>query len=218
MPDDVSLANELFTAQTDDLIFSKRERNSLAEEIAEVLSAVRASEPKLAGVSPLPDYDLRAVYIGLTADSVDTLIRNIGDGELFGPVLTGIAEVDSLNSRLGLKGFWVLGQEDRADIGLLLCLGDRVNIPVAVEKYAMLDAVATADHSGRVGDASDIGMEKVGPEWYMLADLASGDCPAGCTEHEFFHFRVSDGSVHSYTEKEAHEIAIFDRLREDYLR
>lgn len=217
LPDEIALANELLTAQTEDLIFDARERDSLAKEIGGVLESIHAIEPRAAHVTVLPDYNLRTVNIKLSSDSSDILNSTLGEGELFGPMLTGIPEIDALNSRLGLKGIWVLRSQRSPGLAVSLCLADRINIPVAAEEYAELDDVEWAEVSGRLGDGSDIAIAKMESDWYVVVDRAGGDCPSGCTEHELFYFKVSSGVPEPYRERDALRLAVFRQLREDTL-
>ena len=36
---------------------------------------------------------------------------------------------------------------------------------------------------------------RVGGTWYLIFRAASGDCPSGCIDEQFFFFAVSDGAV-----------------------
>jgi hypothetical protein len=58
------------------------------------------------------------------------------------------------------------------------------------ELYKRLPGVSQVDTSHTVGDGSTIYVTRRDTDWVYIFDIAGGDCPAGCTEHELHYFKV----------------------------
>jgi hypothetical protein len=69
--------------------------------------------------------------------------------------------------------------------------------PHIVERaYGALPGLQATEFSSLLGDSSGIYVTREAAAWHYIFDLAGGDCPAGCTEHELHYFAVStDGRV-----------------------
>lgn len=57
--------------------------------------------------------------------------------------------------------------------------------------YAALQAIYSAEPNISGGDGPTICVTRKDDTWHYVFDRAGGDCPAGCTEHEYHHFTVS---------------------------
>jgi hypothetical protein len=55
-------------------------------------------------------------------------------------------------------------------------------------QYAKIPGVASAEPDIGGGDGSTICLTQDGETWHYVFDRASGDCLAGCIDHEFTHF------------------------------
>ena len=57
--------------------------------------------------------------------------------------------------------------------------------------YAALPGIQSAEPNASGGDGPTICVVREDSVWHYVFDRAGGDCPAGCTEHEYTHFTVS---------------------------
>ncbi|HET7540849.1 MAG TPA: hypothetical protein VFK05_13290 [Polyangiaceae bacterium] len=78
----------------------------------------------------------------------------------------------------------------------VLTLEGIYDIPRLAKQYAALPKIRSAEANIGGGDGPTICVTRESDVWHYVFDRASGDCPAGCTEHEYFHFTVTtSGSV-----------------------
>jgi len=64
--------------------------------------------------------------------------------------------------------------------------------------YARLPEILEAAPSAVHGDGPTICLTKESNVWHYVFDQAGGDCPAGCTEHDYYYFSSdsdSEGAV-----------------------
>lgn len=62
--------------------------------------------------------------------------------------------------------------------------------------YRDLPGVTATEFAATLGDGSNIYITREDTMWHYLFDIAGGDCPSGCTEHEMHYFEVAaDGRV-----------------------
>jgi hypothetical protein len=63
-------------------------------------------------------------------------------------------------------------------------------------QFAELSGVSSAEASMGIGDGPTICLTPSDSVWHYVFDRAGGDCPAGCTTHEYTYFTVtSDGAT-----------------------
>lgn len=70
----------------------------------------------------------------------------------------------------------------------------RYNTPLLANEYAGLPNVTSAEPDRLSGDGPDVCLEIQGDTHLYIFDQAGGDCPAGCTEHEYFGFELALGA------------------------
>lgn len=194
LPDEIVLANEVLARRSDDLVFDKGERHRLASAIRLALAEIRERHPVLNMVHPVPEVDPQGLGVGLTARSMDIVVEATNGEEFSGPIETGLAGLDALNSQLGLRGIW--WSRSRSDGGgsVWLCLNDRVSTRVAVTRYAELNEMEYAETGGvmSTGPYSDIAVTEGNGALYMVARLVPTNCFLNCAD--FYYFRVDSGS------------------------
>jgi hypothetical protein len=68
--------------------------------------------------------------------------------------------------------------------------------------YRALPGVTMTEYSSMLGDSSSIyitrddAVARAADVWHYVFDIAGGDCPAGCTEHDLHYFEVTaDGRI-----------------------
>ena len=72
------------------------------------------------------------------------------------------------------------------------------NPDVIARAYRALSGVKMTEFAGFVGDSSNIFVTREASTWHYVFDIAGGDCPSGCTEHELHYFAITpDGRVHT---------------------
>jgi len=65
------------------------------------------------------------------------------------------------------------------------------NPQIVEHAYRHLPGVAATEFAQFLGDGSNIYVSRAEATWHYVFDLAGGDCPAGCTEHELYFFAVT---------------------------
>jgi hypothetical protein len=70
------------------------------------------------------------------------------------------------------------------------------NPDIVSKAYRDLPGVKQTEFAGTLGDSSSIYVTREAAVWHYVFDIAGGDCPSGCTEHEMHYFEViADGRV-----------------------
>jgi len=84
------------------------------------------------------------------------------------------------------------------------------NLVRVSKDYAALPGVQSASANVGGGDGSTICVVREDSVWHYVFDRASGDCLAGCTEHEYLHFTVSSaGTVVALGQPSAAELPVY---------
>jgi len=65
------------------------------------------------------------------------------------------------------------------------------NPQVIENAYRHLPGVIATEFAGLLGDGPNIYVTRTEATWHYIFDLAGGDCPAGCTEHELHYFTMT---------------------------
>lgn len=116
-------------------------------------------------------------------------IRRWADGEH----PCGQAQLDSLYASAGLR---VVENHTVMGSRLVIFTTDR---PVNIERLCrVLDAIPGlrgASPNRRIGDGNDIHLRVTDGAWEVGFEAAWGDCPAGCTRHRTWWFRIAGGAA-----------------------
>ena len=150
------------------------------ERIVRDVGAIRAMRPDLAAIDFLTDY---AHEIIVRADE-GTIARMLA-GE-YDPW-------DCLNERFRLKDLaFGPSTPDRVD----LVFEGTYHTPTLAERYARLPGVQSATAGLRVGDGSTLCVTPGDDNWHYVVDQGTGDCVAGCTDHDYSYFiSKADGTI-----------------------
>jgi hypothetical protein len=192
-------------------LFLASNYTELAAEIELVLARVRALEPAVSEIRPLPDYSPAVVSVGLEGELSRRVYDLVGRSDWSGSQVTGFEGFDELNRRLGLRGMRTLGF-DREVASVGLCLDETVNLKVATERYARLEGIRHASLTPR-SDGPDVAVRPVGLDWYVAVREASGDCLAGCLENHWYYFIVSATGAVQISEEQAADKGFARMLR-----
>jgi hypothetical protein len=69
------------------------------------------------------------------------------------------------------------------------------NPQIVENAYRHLPGVTATEFASLLGDGPNIYVSRSDEAWHYVFDLASGDCPAGCTEHELHYFAITPGGL-----------------------
>jgi hypothetical protein len=212
--DDIAIANEILSEQTDDLTFEREERDKLAAEVHDVLGRVRESLPAAQTINA-PRSPRWQISLDFTPEATMRILdpRQLRFPQLEGTLVKtlGAGVVDALSERLGVKAMRVRTY-DNLSMTVELCLDDTVNAPAAAREYGALEDVASARPPGLGGDLPALDMRKRDGFWYVVVREASGDCPAGCINETLHYLRVSDSSVGTIDPAEVEHDPLFNSL------
>jgi hypothetical protein len=116
------------------------------------------------------------------------------ESALYDSLLAGVpTAVDEVNSRLGGR---TLGPHGSPGLRWCLIQFDRTVHPgCLVGAYRGLSGVRYSEVNYYAGDWSNIYPRLDEDESRYLLMNGDGDCPAGCTENDFWYFRVLDGQA-----------------------
>ena len=209
------LADRILRRESDRLLLDAEERDELAGEIGGVLSQIREAYPEAADVAVRAPYVAGKLLVALEPALFETLSKlPVSDGsasETTAELLTGQAQFDALNARLGLSAIvWTF-----PDYRMLAFHFDNyLNVPVAAEAYQGIEGVEFAEPDALLGDGSDIDALKAEEEdaWYVIVRRAWGDCPAGCVNEAFDFFIVDADGVEQVSRARAAGNVAFEDL------
>lgn len=207
-PDTVSdarvLADRMLRRQSTGLLLDPERRDRLSQEIAQVLGQLREAYPKTWEVSARVDYRPGMLLIGLKP----ALLATLALAQRENGTLTGNAEFDALNERLGLSDAQVF-----LHVGIVtLHFAKYVNLEAASRSYRKIPGVTFAEPDAQLGDGPDIEAVEVQGIWYVVVRKAWGDCVSGCTHEELSFYTVENGKAHRVEVQQALQEAAFAKL------
>jgi hypothetical protein len=103
---------------------------------------------------------------------------------------------DCLNRRFRVVdmtvGTDIMGAPDR----VRLKFDGVYDVPLLAERYAGLPDIEDASEEILVGDGSTLCLTPGESTWHYVVDQGSGDCPAGCIDHDYHYFvSTAEGMV-----------------------
>ncbi|MCY3802873.1 MAG: hypothetical protein OXG06_00490 [Gammaproteobacteria bacterium] len=207
-PDTISdarvLADRMLRRQSPGLLLDPERRDRLSQEIGQVLGQLREAYPKTWEVSARMDHRPGMLLVGLKP----ALLATLALAQRENSTLTGNAEFDALNERLGLSDAQVFR---RAGVAALH-FAKYVNLETASKKYRKIPGVMFAEPDAQLGDGPDIEVVEVQGIWYVVVRRAWGDCVSGCTHEELSFYSVENGRVHRVEAQQALQEAAFAKL------
>ncbi len=209
-PDTVSdakvLADRMLRRQSPGLLLDPKRRDRLSQELGQVLGQLREAYPKTWEVSARVEHRPGMLLVGLKP----ALLATLALAQRENSTLTGNAEFDALNERLGLSDAQVFR---RAGVAALH-FAKYVNLETACKKYRKIPGVMFAEPDAQLGDGPDIEAAKVQGIWYVVVRKAWGDCVSGCTHEELSFYTVGNGTAHRVEAQQALQEAAFAKLAE----
>lgn len=69
------------------------------------------------------------------------------------------------------------------------------DVEALATEYETLPGVTYAEPDSLMGDGSTVCATEDGTTFHYVFDIGSGDCPAGCIDHDYYYFRSEGGVV-----------------------
>ena len=209
-PDTVSdarvLADRMLRRQSSGLLLDPERRDALGHEIGHVLGQLRAAYPKTWEVSARVEHRPGMLLVGLKPALLATLVLAQREND----TLTGNAEFDALNERLGLSDVQVFRRMGVA----ALHFAKYVNLEAASRAYRKIPGVTFAEPDAQLGDGPDIEAVKVQETWHVVVRKAWGDCASGCIHEELSFYTVEHDKARRVEAQQALQEAAFAKLAE----
>ncbi len=154
------------------------------DRIVRDVSAVRAQDERVATIAYFPQSDGKS--IGLSPDQqTDEAMRS---GQYQG--------WNCLNQAYVVTDTHFDDANPPFDANVYLELKGIYDISKVVMQYGQLPGVKAFNSGPGGGDGPTICVTRESDIWHYVFDQAGGDCPAGCTEHTYYHFSTNvAGSV-----------------------
>jgi hypothetical protein len=154
--------------------------DALYERVVLELDAILKVDPSVAGLKPL-SLQTRANYI-VMFDDIGWSAYKSGTYHAW----------DCANLAYGTTGTELVSDSLKI---ITLKFGDkRFNQSLFVKEYSAMPNIREVT-SNQSGDGPDVCLEVQGDLDFYIYDRASGDCLAGCTEHQYTAFSVAPGAV-----------------------
>ena len=141
------------------------------------LQAIRAANPVLQNVAAMPSWTADELLVGFDAAGLAAVQAGTYAGW------------DCANAWYGVTSY------DAGSTYALVKFGHRFHIDLLGQEYAMFPNVTSAEPNGFVGDGNDVCVSIANDKTYSYVfDQGSGDCPAGCINHDSKGFQT-DGQL-----------------------
>jgi hypothetical protein len=149
------------------------------------VGAIRSQDARVAGIQYFARGDGKS--IGLSPDASTYAAMRAGSYHAW----------DCLNQTYLVTNTQFIEYPNLPSVGpnVLLTLKGIYNIPTLVTQYATLPGVKAFDGGPGGGDGPTICVTRESDAWHYVFDRAGGDCPAGCTEHTYYHFSTNAGGA-----------------------
>lgn len=142
------------------------------------LAAIGAASPDVAGVTYRSPWRGDQLLVGMSAATLDAVV----DGTY--------TAWDCANDAYELEDVTPGGGY------ALLTFDGTYDIEALADEYAQFAGVTYAEPNHRMGGGSTVCVAPDGDTWHWRIDQGSGDCPAGCIQHDYSYFVTeADGSV-----------------------
>jgi len=143
--------------------------------------AAIGTDPNVAGVTYRPAWRGDQLIVGMDAATLATVV----DGTYTAWDCANDAyEIEDINPGGGYA---------------LLTFDGTYDIEALADEYALFAGVTYAEPNHTMGSGSTVCVVPDGDTWHWRIDEGSGDCPAGCINHEYSYFVTqANGSVASH--------------------
>jgi len=152
----------------------------VSERVATELDLIRTGHPAVASIKALPAWHLQTLLIGFD---------DPGWAAVQGGTYTAWNALNNVYGVTKIDASYLAPNKV-----VVLTFAGTYNMPLLAPEYAKLPNVLYAEPNGIVGDGSDVCLSIDGDSHFFIFDAASGDCPAGCTQHTYWGFVVTANS------------------------
>ncbi|MXY34770.1 MAG: hypothetical protein F4Y60_11925 [Boseongicola sp. SB0664_bin_43] len=199
------LAWRIHLGETSELLVDERRLDEIAREIDQVLARIRNRYPETTGVAARPRYSPATLLLTVDGDLLDAIAQRWDGASEFR--LTGVADFDELNAKLGLHSL----QSMPLIASAIMHFSERANMHAARQAYLAVEGVVGAELDAHSGDGPDIAAAKVSGRWFVMMRDAWGDCTSGCLHSKTSFFVVSHKHVEIVDRERAEGMVEFRR-------
>jgi len=146
------------------------------DRVVRDVGAIRASNPRLANIGYFPLMDARTLLLTVDAPTYEAMKADRYDAW------------SCLNRAYGAEDFSFV---DFGSFVVTDALRGTYDMLRVAAQYRGLPGVQSASPNLLGGGGATICLTQEGATWHYVFDQASGDCPAGCIDHEYTHFSTS---------------------------
>lgn len=147
---------------------------AVLSQIEQHIAAIARREPQVKGINLRPPFNARKMILEVDAPTAASIA--IGKYQAW----------SSLHSQLRISRMEVDGKTVSIEYG------ETYNSPRLAREYQGLPGVLSASPSWMAGDGSWIYIQRGADGWRYIFDIGSGDCLAGCANHQLLYFVVDD--------------------------
>ena len=172
---------------------------TIYDRVVRDVTAIRKADPSIADISFWASTDGRGIFLeGI-------------DDEAFAEMQLGTYDWDCLNFTYRMTELQLSKPDPRFSNFAVITLKGIYDIPQLLPLYAELKGISRAGQNyGGGGDGPTICVTPSATVWHYVFDRAGGDCPAGCTTHEYHHFSTTlAGAVTSLGDLQPDEVDIY---------
>jgi hypothetical protein len=172
---------------------------AIYDRVVRDVSAIRAAEPSLADIAYWPNDDGRGLFLEL-ADQGTLMAMQAGSYHAW----------DCLNQTFIETKLVLNNPSGQFSPEATLTLKGIYAIPLLAAEYGKLPGIKSAAPESSGGDGPTICVTPSTDVWHYVFDRAGGDCPAGCTTHEYHHFTTTRaGELKSLGDLSAAEESVY---------
>ncbi|MEO8900445.1 MAG: hypothetical protein ABI627_02875 [Polyangiaceae bacterium] len=176
---------------------------SIYDRVVRDVTAIRVADPAIADIGFFASTDGRGIYLDI-------------DDDTFAEMQQGTYHAwDCLNETYGKTGLNLGTPNPQFPNSGTITLKGIYDIPQLVPLYAELKGIKSAGQNyDGIGDGPTICVTPSPTVWHYVFDRAGGDCPAGCTTHEYHHFSTSlAGDIESLGDLQPSEVDTYASLK-----
>jgi hypothetical protein len=145
------------------------------ERVERDLAAIRQGHAAVAAIMPFPRADASGISMEFDDDTLDDVVAGT------------YTAWDCLNELYGFTGT----TPPTAGGTVRVTFAGRFDPSLLAGEYANLEGVAAAWESVTLGDGDDISLDVEGDTYHWVFSTGSGDCPAGCINHDYWGFTTN---------------------------
>jgi hypothetical protein len=156
---------------------------SIYDRVVRDVGAIRELDDRVAGIQYFAQGDGKS--IALTPDAATYAAMRAGQYRAW----------DCLNQTYVVTSTLFTDAKPPFEADVALTLKGIYDIETVVTQYGALAGVKASNNGSGGGDGPTICVTRESDLWHYVFDQAGGDCPAGCTEHTYYHFSTTAAGV-----------------------